>query len=142
MASGLPDYEKIIRPKYGVTVSKHVLVEATLAGFTDLLTIAGKGMIYGGVLTVFSTSTQDLGYLSVSFDFGTSIAKTFWKLDRYGLTKHGGYPLSLCKFDDVNFIYAVEISHGITFEKGFFVTYKGLGAVSTWLEFDLVYALV
>ncbi len=123
MAIGLPDYSRAIRPTYGGALLLPAVKTVSINSRTTMISVAGKGMIYGGYFALVYTSTQKNSIPEVWCD-GNSISDLrFVDLNTLGLSKQGVYTTVLTKYDDVNFEYCAAISYGITFEKTLTIIY-------------------
>lgn len=154
MVSGLPDYyrgvditlqalsELIVRPKYGgallawgsKTVTKDV--QNTLVG------IAGKGMIYGGAVWMDYNLTQADSQVWLGIDGYTTTNLSWARLKEFGMTQPRTWPVSLLKYDSVNFIYCAGISYGITFETQVVLAYYEQNGFTPTVHYRLVYTLI
>lgn len=154
MASGLPDYfsgvdiayqnlsEMINRPKYGGALlawgSKTVTanVQNTLCG------IVGKGMIYGGAVWFDYTLPQADSQVWLGIDGYTITNLSFERLLIYGLKHPRSWPVSLLHCDQVNQIYSVGISYGITFETQLVLAYYEQNGTTPTVHYRLIYTLI
>ena len=142
MASGTPDYFQTIRQQYGGAKVYGAWHTVTANAFTTLLSVSGKGMIYGGALVLDAAATQKNSYMAVFIDGSSVLASTFERMNEYGHNNPGGYPLSLTMFDEVNFKYAVQLLYGITFETNFRIDYRESHGATPLVNLGLVYALL
>lgn len=154
MASGRPDYfrgvdityqtlgEIINRPKYGGSNYDEGGITVAADGITDLLTVAGKGMIYGGVLLIDHGASVARGKVQLVIDGDLMSGMGFDYLNSHSIIVPRVYPVYLLKFDDVNFVYAVGISHGITFETSFVMRFAEADSQTPSPDYKLIYALV
>lgn len=154
MASGLPDYyrgvdiayqalsQMIVRPKYGGANVAFGEVEVSASGETAIVSISGKGMVYGGVLALDHTSSQAAGTPRLYVDGELIADSAFVFLNKFGLIVENSYAIYLARFDDVNFIYSGVFSRGITFETTLEVRYRevdgGIPVVAVLLVFALI----
>lgn len=142
MASGMPDYYRGVRPRYGA--SKTVIGGGAVGANvkTDLVEVTGKGMIYGGNVYLSYTSTQKDGIPILKVD-GTEISTiNFFTMNFFGLCKGYSYPFSLLVFDDTNFVYSAGVAFGFTFEEGVEVVYDERNGGTPTVVCRLVYALI
>lgn len=142
MASGLPDYSQIIRPKYGAANRAYDEVTVDANAETELFNISGKGMTYGGVVFLDYDSTQANGVPLVYVDDVKIADIYFAALMKRGLVLSGSYPVYLRLYDEVNHAYSVAISYGITFERSFKVAYREFDGTTPTVDFQVVYALI
>lgn len=154
MAAGLPDYfrgvdialqalsEVIVRPKYGgiQSVSGHGTVGANIE--TLLAEVSGRGMLYGGFLRLEYTSSQKNGAFYLYVDGEWPGLASFEELNKFGITVEHSYPVYIRKYDDTSFIYCVAVSHGITFESSFKLTYVEADSTTPEIWYRVIYALI
>lgn len=154
MAAGLPDFyrgmdvayqnlsQMIVRPKYGgallawgsKTVTKDV--QNTLVG------ISGKGMIYGGAIWFDHTLPQANSQVWLGIDGYTITNLSFERLLIYGFNQPRSWPVSLLFCDQVNQIYCVGLSYGITFETQLVLAYYEHNSNTPTVHYRLVYTLI
>lgn len=142
MAAGMPDYQSIVRPRYGGALSTYGYLTMASGGSTLLAEVFGRGMIYGGYVLVNYTSSQKDSLVYFYADNSLLVYDDFASLAEFGLALPGTYPLSIVKFDDVEFKYCVLFSYGITFETGFRLAYGERHLATPKVKFRLVYALL
>ncbi|RLF77217.1 hypothetical protein DRN39_04585 [Thermococci archaeon] len=136
MARGAPDWtgrinialqelaEVTIRNKYGGGESACYAGTVKANDITELFSIAGKGVIYGGFITVQSTGTQRDDEQWLWIDGSQMSPHTFYEMNRFNLTgPTGPIPYLVC-YDDENFLYAVQFFFGYTFETSCVVKYS------------------
>ena len=109
--------EVIVRPIYGGANSKVVTNIGVGGGLVWHVEVSGKGMIYGGILIVSSTTTQKDMDVRLEVDNKVIANMSWWGLYSIGVTKEHAYPIYLLTYDDTLFNYAGAYSHGITFEE-------------------------
>ena len=154
MASGLPDYYRGVdiayqalaqvtnRPKYGGAQSADGYLAVAASQENTLFTISGKGMTYGGYVKVeYASSQKDSGFL-IYLDGGLFGTAGFEALNKFGLTLENSHPLYLRKYDDVNFIYCMALSRGITFESSFSLAYLEQHGTTPTVWYHVIYALI
>jgi len=142
MAVGMADYSSVIRPKYGATakVEGAQVVPADLT--TTIATVGGRGMLYGGFIQVLHASTQRLSVPIIYVDGVHIVATAFYYLDKMGTKEPRAYPIVILAYDDVNFIYSVGISYGLTFETEVELKYNENHSTTPTVVWSLVYALI
>lgn len=155
MAKGAQDYFNIVdignqtvselvnRPKYGEAATASAVVTVTASGTTTLLTVTGKGMIYGGTIRVGAEGNQRNGRPKLVIDNVTaSLAIDFSDRNTWGWLRVGPGDFILTTYDIVNDWYAVVIPYGLTFETNVILQYvEALGDTPN-VNGDLVYALI
>lgn len=154
MTAGLPDFyrsidvafqslgEIINRPKYGGADIALAAVVVAATAETELLAVAGKGMIYGGDLSIITTASQVLGVPVLEVD-GVAIAvRNFAGLIVARIKVPNSAGMYLLRYDEVNHRYSVGISSGITFETGFRILYQENDGNTPTVGSRVIYALV
>jgi len=142
MPSGMPDYWETIRPRFGGAKAESTFTVVTANDQTVLLSISGKGMIYGGHLRLAYTVSQKNSGIWVYVDNEKLSVDTFEALKNYGLVVENSYVIYLRSFDDVNFRYCVALSYGITFENKFEVMFSEVHGGTPTVYCRVIYALV
>lgn len=142
MTSGLADYYRGIRPRYGGALNKSGAVVVTAGDWTQLLSIGGKGMIYGGYVFLDHDAPQRLSLVKIELDGDLTASKSFKVLNTYNLMEPRSCPMGLLKYDDTNFIYAVGFAYGLTFESGVKVHYYEGHGTTPNVNYNLIYALI
>lgn len=154
MASGRPDYfrgvdvtyqtlgEIINRPKYGAENYDEGSVQVPVSSVTNLLTVTGKGMTYGGVVLVGPGGTQQDGKVQLVVDGDLMSGMSFTFMNDYKVTRQDSYPIYLMKYDEVGGIYMVALSRGITFETSLVVRYVEAEGETPDIVYKITYALI
>ena len=142
MASGLPDYARIVRPRQGgANLSSNTKV-AVANDITFMVSVTGKGIIYGGVMLTSYTSTQKNSMPVIYVDGVQMVSATFYATNLYELNKPDTLLFYEMKYDDVNFVYAVALTSGVTFEKSVVIAYKEAHGTTptiiTWMTYALM----
>lgn len=142
MASGLPDYFRVIRPSYGAAKSVKALVAAKTNDRQTIISVVGKGMIYGGFLyTDLAVYQKDGIPILVVDDVDISWAD-FEIMNERGFVKVRGAPFSLLKYDTVNRNYSVTLASGFTFERMFAIVYHERNGKTLNVVARVAYALI
>ncbi|MBA7494513.1 hypothetical protein ES702_05089 [subsurface metagenome] len=134
--------ELTTRPKYGA--AQLLAGEATMTGMGEasIGSVSGKGMIYGGLLYLSYTSTQ-IGSIPVLRVEGVSITDlNISDLNQFGVYMEHAYPFYMRTYDNVNFLYCMGISGGITFETGFEILYTAAAGGLPAVYCKVIYALI
>lgn len=142
MANGMPDYQRIIRPRYGAAQNVALFKTVTANDQVKLTEIVGKGMIYGGYLRVEHTASIAGDSLFLYVDEEKVGAIGFTALTRWNLSVEHSYPIYIRTYDDVNFIYAVAFSHGFTFDKSFQLYYTETNGQTPKPWWQIIYSLI
>lgn len=142
MANGMPDYHRVIRPKYGAGESDAGFKVAIANDSRELTTILGKGMIYGGYLRVEYTASIVGDALFLYVDEEKIGVIGFNSLNKWSLSVEHSYPFYIRTFDDVNFIYVVAFSHGFTFERSFRLDYVESNGRTPQPWWQIIYSLM
>ncbi|MBA7486832.1 hypothetical protein ES707_22393 [subsurface metagenome] len=142
MTVGMEDYLSINRPKYGAADSKIGVVEVNAGEETEIISVVGRGVIYGGVLHLTYDSEQDNSMPVLEVDGKNIATLNFFTLNIYHLIVPGSYPFYLLYYDWITPRYAIGISGGITFEKGFRVLYREDYTKTPYVTCRAIYALL
>jgi len=154
MVSGHEDYyrgidiayqelsEQIVRPKYGGAILGPALAEVGALETTSLLEISGKGMIYGGVLWIDYTSTQQDSIVYLWVDGAKLLGFSFENMMRFNIIKPRSYPFTINVYNNIDFVYACGFSYGVTFETSLEITYREMHNTTPSVNVNLVYALI
>ena len=142
MASGLPDYSRVVRPRQGGANLASNTKVAVASAITFLLNVKGKGIIYGGVMLISYTSTQKNSFPTIYIDGVQMVSGSFYATNFYALNKPDTLLFYELKYDDVNFVYAVALTPGITFESEVTIAIKEqhgtTPTVITWMTYALM----
>lgn len=141
MASGLPDYLRDVRPRFGGAISASGVAGVDASKITDLVDVIGKGIVYGGAMWMDHTSTQNNSLPLLVVDKSTLSNISLLRLSDYSFDRARTLPLTLNKFDEINFIYSVGISYGITFESALSLSYDEKHGTTPTIHYRLIYAL-
>jgi len=154
MSSGLPDFYRgidvafqslgqiINRPKYGGAVQSAGSVVVTASVQTQIISVLGKGMVYGGILFLDYTSTQRDSFPVLLVDGVNINPVTFTNLNKYGVNIPRAYSIAMAVYNDVDFIYSVQFSYGITFESSVSIEYQEEHGTTPVVASQLTYALI
>lgn len=154
MATGLPDYyrgidvtyqtlsELMNRPKYGAAQSISAGFVVTPSAETEITTVSGQGMIYGGMLGVIATDQIWVDVPILKIDGVEISIANFYTINDFRMYPEKSYPFYMLRFDDVLYRYAVGISSGMTFETGFDVLYEEGAGRTLSVSLRVIYALV
>lgn len=142
MATGLPDYLREIRPVYGGGIASAGELVVTANTLNELLEVIGKGMVYGGYLYLDYSSTQKGGVVKLEIDGEIILGEDFQTMVKYGVKIPRSFVASLLAYDDVNFVYAVGLSYGMTFEQSLKLYYHEMDGATPTLNYRVVYALI
>lgn len=154
MASGLPDYyrgvdiayqalaQMIVRPKYGGAVWTIGVETVDANAVKSLVSVSGKGMIYGGFLYLDHTATQKTGIAMLKIDGDDVAGLALDYMDKYSIDKSWAHPFYLLGYDDINFIYSVALSYGLTFEESFEILYEEQDGGTPQVWANATYALI
>jgi len=154
MAAGLPDYirgmdvilqalaELIVRPKYGTALLESGTLGVTANIDNTLAEITGKGMIYGGAVWLDNTLSQANGEVRLWVDDVNLTPLSFLRLIDYGMVKPRSWPVTINVYNNVDFIYSVGLSYGITFESKLKISYDENNGRTPTVHYRLVYTLI
>lgn len=154
MASGLPDFYRGVdityqtlaqvtnRPKYGGAVGNTGTLSVTANSTNDLVSVTGKGMVYGSFINLAPALTQANSEIVLEIDATTIIGMSFNKLNAYHLIQPRCFPIVLLGFDNVNFEYEAGIAYGLTFETGIKLQYTENHGRTPSVGYTFIYALI
>ena len=153
MASGLPDWKLALNvdgQQSGYLTSRPAYGAATLVSYAGncsaldsklMVSVAGRGVIYGGFISVNTAQLQDTDFCLGTCDGNNFIGSNFtWCNDR-SLTHEFMDFFFLQKFDNVNFIYVFGITRWFTFEESVSVYYAETKGNTFAINCKLFYAL-
>lgn len=140
MSSGMPDYLRTIRPRYGTAMKSAGSKVAAAIGDTTLLSVTGKGIIYGGIVYSTGTATQKNSIIQLEIDGVQMISMSFNDMDALNIDICGIFPTVLIKFDDAGFKYAVGLCRGVTFESSLKIIYTSLNVTDAFVFSWLMYS--
>lgn len=154
MSHGLPDWyrgvdiayqalaEMITRPKYGAAQVAEASEVVDASGVTELISITGKGMIYGGALWMDYTSTQKDSSPLLTIDGNEFRDDGLYTINFMNWNNPLILPISILKYDDTNFVYCVGFAYGYTFETSVLVSYSEKHGTTPTVNASLYYALI
>lgn len=154
MAKGAPDYYNVIdiklqtiaeltnRPKYGGAQRSAAEKVVSASAETDLVSVSGKGMIYGAIISLDHSSTQKLGTPRLYIDGNKMSDWNFFTLNSFNVVAPYGSAFFLVAYDDVNFIYVALTGYGYTFETSFKLSYFENNGGTPSVRGRAIYALV
>lgn len=116
--------EVINRPVYGGALVSVVMKAVTANADTELISITGEGMIYGGCIAVWGGGQQKDSIWINEIDGNEQCPATFDILFTYNMGQpHGTSPI-ITRFDEVNYQYGSILPYGITFEEALKAIYR------------------
>jgi len=154
MSHGLPDYyrgvdiayqalsEIIIRPKYGAAEEAAGFTACAVGENTTLVSITGRGVTYGGYIWVNHDESCAGDIYMLKTEGETIFYVTPESLNMFNFVRPAASALFLCCYDAVNYMYAVAIAPGITFETGLAIVYHAAGASAPDVNYNICYALI
>jgi len=142
MASGLPDYQRVIRPSYGAAKRTAFAAVVTASSTTVLGTMTGKGILYGGHLFSVGTDTQKNDVPRITLDGVLLSLTSFTDLDSLNLDVNDSAAFYKRLYDDTNHVYCVAISHGLTFESMMKLEYVESHGRTPVVKGHIIYAFV
>jgi len=143
MAAGLPDYQQNVRPRFGAArfkVEEFFLLAGPMT--VSFAPIEGKGMIYGGVVWIKSSGSEANGKVKLKIDGRTLETLSFMNLRDFAVTLPGSYSFSLMNYDNVDHVYSLAISYGITFEESLQILYAENDGENFDTGINIIYALI
>jgi len=116
--------ELIVRSKYGAATPTAFATVVTANAQTNLVTVVGKGMVYGVVAYIQGTDIQHDDYLTYDLD---GVVYNDVSLEYFMLFNDVLVPGALgwlgC-YDEVNYRYALHVGTNISFETGSSIYYN------------------
>lgn len=130
------------RPKYGGSVGA-VLTKNVPAGQTmTLVTLSGKGMIYGGWIRGINAVEMPEAMLQLYLD-GALIQYNSWEgLNLAQIDKAHMAIMYLTLYDNATYKYCVGISYGYTFEQSLKIEFVNDSAGAAGITGRCFYALI
>ena len=154
MSSGLPDFHRGVdvalqslsemtnRPKYGAAEAEDSSVTVSGLVETSLVSVTGKGIIYGGTIGVLGTIGSHGNIPILSIDGNALSVASFSTLNVYKMYAERCYPFYLMRYDEVDYDFAVGIMPGFTFEASFEVLYDENNNTTPTVSTRVLYALI
>ncbi len=142
MTSGLPDYYLGMRPRYGAAQNNSDGKVVTARDTTILVTVSGKGLIYGGNVLLDPAGSQAIDVIRLLIDGQYLSAGSIYSLYLFKFNKPWSSSLYLIHYDNETFKYAVGISPSITFESSFQVEYKECYGNTPTVYHNIDFALI
>ena len=110
--------------------------------YAGIAIVAGKGIIYGGYVSVNPAQSQKADHILVKIDGISFVGVTFESFAQRGFTQGFCDTHFLALYDDVNFIYTLIFNRGITFDSSFSVEYYESQGNTFTVNGRLLYALI
>ena len=154
MASGFKDWDVpvninaqalgqiINRPKYGESLIASFADSITNIGSVTLLTVSGRGMIYGGLLTVNDPSSAHTSSFRVSLDGQLVYVRTIAQNKTLGFPGPFSDIVHCTQFDDISKQFTFAFSYGFTFETEFIIAFQSLTSEDVVMSGSCFFALV
>lgn len=143
MARGYPDFFGIsIIPKYGTTYRATGVAVVTASDRTDIITVTGKGILFGGTIDAYNGGNQQNSDIYLYID-GNLVLNYSWvglKTYNYSMVAIKGYELTM--FDNNGGYYGAYLNFDMPFEKSFTLTYNELAGNTPTVSAKLTYANV
>lgn len=130
------------RPTYGGALTSAVTRAVTANDDTLLMSVAGEGMLYGGLLIVDAGMTQEDSLLFPILDLNSQAVISFGSIIDLGFVRESGVTPIVCNYDDVNNVYSFALPWGITFETSFSMLYREAHGDTPTVTCIMYYALV
>lgn len=130
------------RPTYGAATLGSYAGNTSPSAWKTLITVSGKGIIYGGFVSVATAQSQSTDACNLVIDGTNFIGSSFTWYNTRGLTPRHIDVFYLIKYDDSNFIYVFGIQAGLTFESSLQVRYLETKGNTFSINCKLLYALI
>jgi len=139
MPTGAPDYTKridiniqtlgevTIRPRYGdfKKIYESVILDAGV--WTEIISVSGRGLIYGGYITIWDIGATGSDAMRITIDGETTDAAYFAGLMDRQLVLPFTNPFYLLQYDENQPQFTVGISRDISFESAVTIEVKAAG---------------
>lgn len=142
MVLGTPDYYRSVRETFGDAQMADANINAVASIKNVMVSINGKGIIYGGTLYLDYSSAQKHSIPILEIDDHEISITSFNDINSFSMCMENSMPFYILKYDDVNFIYSVGISRGITYEKGFRVLFHEKHGTTPTVKLHSVFAMM
>jgi len=130
------------RPTYGGAQVSTVMQAVGASTDTELISIAGEGMIYGGCVAVWAGMTQENCMWLSTIDGNAQCPAPFQVLARFNMGQpHGTSPITT-RYDGINFEYGFILPYGITFEETAVFSYREAHGDTPTVLMVMTYGLV
>ena len=142
MTSGLPDYFRSMRPRYGG--AKGAMGNKTLTANAEntLVSISGKGMIYGGNMRFDGVLLDRWDVIHLYIDDVLFYQTNFYSLNLAKYTIPGTSAIFIQSYDDVNGLFSIGVSGGYTFESSFKFSITENRGNTPQVFYNIFYALI
>lgn len=141
MAKGHPDwFGQPVFPRYGGALLADDKVDGEAGVVTPLVTVGGKGVIYGGHVYVVCPTAHTTDKPLLYLDDTLMTDKSFYTLSLRNIAQSTIYPLYLSLYDTTNHCYGVGISPLMSFESKIELKYDNKGADLVLVYYSLIYA--
>lgn len=134
--------EVINRPKYGSGNGVTSIKSCPGGATTPVVTIEGKGVLYGGWVFMDSLISHKKDGPSIHTDGNQISALNMEQKNDYNFNQPHQASWYLTRYDDVNFIYAFAFTPGITFETEWKLSYYNDTGSNVNIGYHIIYALV
>jgi len=130
------------RPMYGAAKSNYVYKQVDPNTETTLITVIGKGMIYGGLIQADVDYSIGNDIFRLYVDDEAIVGGSFYEYIQNNLSSYGDYCAWISCFDDKNHVYAVNFRYGLTFEEKIKITYQERNGKTPYIYCDIIYTLM
>lgn len=134
--------EIINRPKYGAAQAANATFVATANATITVVSVSGKGIIYGGMLGSIGTPGTHGNIPIIRVDGVELTTASFWAANFYRMYKEHNYPLYLTRYDATDYDFSVGVSGGLTFESSFAMLYTENNGTTPSVTTRVIYALI
>lgn len=130
------------RPKYGAAQVAESNITADPMELEDLVSVDGKGIIYGGFLSLYDDETAQISAIHMTIDGNLIADLSLQTFNRYSISKDGMYPFYVTQYDNEKFLYAFGISSMMTFETSVVIEFEENDNGTPTIMCRLIYALI
>ena len=157
LGCGSPDYHQPIAVGPGSTLGEGYIdvrshhgkayrafreMPAEAAAVTDLISIAGRGILYGGYAYADGALIGNRDYFYLKVDGQVLGYTSFLQMENHGMNTPYSNSVYALKYDNVAFDYTVGFMPGITFESLIEVKYGTFHGNEPTLIAQIIYALI
>jgi hypothetical protein len=137
------DIAQIInRPTYGEGEKSSFSTSVAAMDDSDLVTITGTGIIYGGYLYNYDYNIHSNDIVTVTIDGNQIFSDSYYNMNTNNLTHMYGAPVYLTLYDTENYKNGLSLSPGFTFESNFVLNYNNPYGNSTFVKGMIYYATI
>jgi len=131
----------LTRPTYGGAQVSTILKAANPGVDTELIAMAGEGMLYGGYIAVYANKTIATSSFVSVIDGNIQSPVLFEVLKNFSMGDTHGTAIGVTHWDEITFRYGFILPYGITFEESAVFSYREDEGDTPAVLIDISYAL-